>query len=222
LNVRRIRAGLAEISQRPIRMQRTERLTPLAFPLWADRLHARVSSEAWVDRLRRMADRLAVVLAQTEASRLVILGDLIHGPEGWTPELRELLVEWKRRWSHTLGDPHVEAILIRGNHDRMAGDPPPSLGIQVQEEGWKLGPMALHHEPVSVSADPVLMGHLHPVVRLRGPGDRMQLPCFIVGSRRIVLPAFGTFTGGAPFDPEDGDRIFAIGEGQVLEVPVRP
>jgi ATP-dependent helicase Lhr and Lhr-like helicase len=70
LNVRRIRVGLAEISQRPIRMQRTERLTPLSFPLWADRLHARVSSEPWVDRVRRMADRLerAAGPVQSEAS----------------------------------------------------------------------------------------------------------------------------------------------------------
>jgi uncharacterized protein len=163
--------------------------------------------------------RLEVVLVQAGASRLVILGDLIHGPEGWTPEVRELLTQWKRRWSRTIGDPHMEAILIRGNHDRMAGDPPSSLGIQVRQEGWKLGPLALHHEPVSVSADPVLMGHLHPVFRLRGPGDRMRLPCFVVGSRRIVLPAFGTFTGGALFEPEDGDRVFVIGEGQVLEIP---
>lgn len=164
--------------------------------------------------------RLGVVLAETGATRLVVLGDLIHGREGWTPEVRGLLMEWRERWSRTVGA-DVEAILIRGNHDRRAGDPPSSLGIQVQEEGWKLGPFALYHQPVTSAADPVLGGHLHPVVHLRGPGDRMRLPCFLVGPRRIVLPAFGTFTGGASFTPEERDRVFAIGEGRVIEIPSR-
>ena len=36
----------------------TPRLTPLAFPLWAERLHARVSTERWIDRVSRMAASL--------------------------------------------------------------------------------------------------------------------------------------------------------------------
>ncbi|TVP44568.1 MAG: ligase-associated DNA damage response DEXH box helicase [Gemmatimonadales bacterium] len=36
----------------------TPRLTPLAFPLWAERLHARVSTERWIDRVTRMAATL--------------------------------------------------------------------------------------------------------------------------------------------------------------------
>jgi len=34
------------------------RLTPLAFPLWAERSQQRVSSESWVERVQRMVERL--------------------------------------------------------------------------------------------------------------------------------------------------------------------
>jgi len=58
LNIGRIRDGLTRLHRLPVEVQETERLTPLAFPLWADRLHATVSSEAWIDRVRRMAGQL--------------------------------------------------------------------------------------------------------------------------------------------------------------------
>lgn len=58
LNVARIRSGLMHLQGLPVEVRETERLTPLAFPLWADRLHATVSSEAWIDRVRRMAGQL--------------------------------------------------------------------------------------------------------------------------------------------------------------------
>ncbi len=44
------KGGLVEVE--------TPRLTPLAFPLWAERLHARVSTERWIDRVTRMAATL--------------------------------------------------------------------------------------------------------------------------------------------------------------------
>ncbi|MEZ4612873.1 MAG: hypothetical protein R2838_21955 [Caldilineaceae bacterium] len=34
--------------------RRRRRLTPLAFPIWADRMRTQVSTEAWSDRVQRM------------------------------------------------------------------------------------------------------------------------------------------------------------------------
>ncbi len=58
LSLRRLRRGLETLQSRPVDERATSRLTPLAFPLWADRLHARVSSESWRDRVARMVERL--------------------------------------------------------------------------------------------------------------------------------------------------------------------
>ncbi|TVP58058.1 MAG: ligase-associated DNA damage response DEXH box helicase [Gemmatimonadales bacterium] len=58
LNLRRLRRGLETLQSRAVDERVTPRLTPLAFPLWADRLHARVSSESWRDRVARMVEHL--------------------------------------------------------------------------------------------------------------------------------------------------------------------
>lgn len=42
----------------------TERLTPLAFPLWSMWVQAEVSSEQWRDRVRRMAEQLEAAAAE--------------------------------------------------------------------------------------------------------------------------------------------------------------
>ena len=37
--------------------------------------------------------------------------------------------------------------------------------------------------------------------------------------RVLVLPGFGTFTGGAAVRVVDGDRVYAVADGGVVEVP---
>ncbi|MEM9799082.1 MAG: ligase-associated DNA damage response DEXH box helicase [Planctomycetota bacterium] len=58
LELSRMRRALESIQRRAIRVERPERLTPLAFPLWAERIRERVSSESWEDRVRQMAEKL--------------------------------------------------------------------------------------------------------------------------------------------------------------------
>lgn len=55
LEVSRIRAVLEEAGTRTLVLTQPERLTPLAFPLWAEMIRGEVSSEPWEDRVRRMA-----------------------------------------------------------------------------------------------------------------------------------------------------------------------
>ncbi len=59
LEAERLRAALAEAAASRLRIVEAERLTPFAFPLWAERQRAQVSSETWAERVRRMAERLA-------------------------------------------------------------------------------------------------------------------------------------------------------------------
>jgi len=58
LELGRIDRGLASIEGRELRFHATERFTPLAFPIWAERIQAQTSSESWLDRVRREAERL--------------------------------------------------------------------------------------------------------------------------------------------------------------------
>src|SRR6185295_9931657 len=67
--------------------------------------------------------RLDRALARADATRVVFLGDLLHAREGRSPETLRLVAEWRASRAA------VEVVLVRGNHDRAAGDPPESLGI---------------------------------------------------------------------------------------------
>ncbi len=59
LEFRRLQRTLEDAGRRKLMVVDTRRLTPLAFPLWAERLQSQViSSEDWRARVRRAAERL--------------------------------------------------------------------------------------------------------------------------------------------------------------------
>ena len=160
--------------------------------------------------------RLDDALARTSATRLIFLGDLLHAREGRSPETLRVLGEW--RAAHA----KLEVILVRGNHDRSAGDPPESLGIACVDGPMLDGPFAFAHHPATIDGRYVLAGHVHPAARLSGPGRQHErLPCFWIRQAGAVLPAFGDFTGLGDIDPLDGDRIFAVVGESVLPVSVQ-
>jgi len=158
--------------------------------------------------------RLDSALARTGASRVVFLGDYLHAREGRAPGTLDALAAWRAR---RFG---LELLLVRGNHDRHAGDPPPELGVECADPPRVEPPFVLAHHPDPSPLGYTLAGHLHPAVRLAGPGrQRERLPCFWFRRGVAVLPAFGDFTGAADVRPEPGDRVFVIAGDRVLEIP---
>jgi len=162
--------------------------------------------------------RLTDLLTSTGAGRLVVLGDLVHDHAAWRATTLGALARWRE--SHA----EIDILLIRGNHDVRASDPPEDLGVEVADPGLRLGPLELHHDPETVGETPALCGHLHPGVRLRARRHTgaLRAPCFWFSPRAGVLPAFGAFTGCMMIRPAAGDRVFAVGESGVLEVPMEP
>ena len=162
-------------------------------------------------------ERLSRALERTGAARLVILGDLFHAREGKAPRTLEAIRAWRAR------HPALPVTLVRGNHDRRAGDPPPELGIDCCDPPCALGPFVLAHHPRESPAGYVLAGHVHPSVTLRGRGrQRERLPCFHFGARVGLLPAFGDFTGTADVEVAPGDRVYVVAGGEVVEVGPPP
>lgn len=162
-------------------------------------------------------DRLATLIARHGAERLVVLGDLFHARLARPDRLHDLMAAWR--------DEHrsLDVLLVRGNHDRSAGDPPDKLRITCASEPVTLGPLTLLHDPAARpdSETPALAGHLHPAVTLDDPatGSRVRLPCYWLSDGLITLPAFGTFTGAKAVTPRRGDRVIAVvGGGAVHEI----
>ncbi|HET8834705.1 MAG TPA: ligase-associated DNA damage response endonuclease PdeM [Gemmatimonadales bacterium] len=158
--------------------------------------------------------RLDAALFRTCARRLVVLGDLFHAKAGRiaTQTLAEL-----RRW-RALRD-ELEIMLVRGNHDRHAGDPPGDLRINCVNAPAFVPPFVLRHEPAPSSEGYTLAGHLHPGIVLTGRAlQRERLPCFWLTPRGAVLPAFGSFTGSVSVVPGPEDRVFVIADQEVIGV----
>jgi uncharacterized protein len=157
--------------------------------------------------------RLDAALARTGAARLAFLGDFFHARSGRAAQTLASLLAW--RAAH----PALDVLLVRGNHDRHAGDPPPELRIRAVDDPLSAAPFVLAHHPRPSANGYVLAGHLHPAVKLRGIGrQREVLPCFHFGPEVGVLPSFGDFTGAARIVPAEGDRVFVVAGGEVLAV----
>jgi DNA ligase-associated metallophosphoesterase len=166
--------------------------------------------------------RLGGLVDAVGARRLVVLGDLLHARPAQAASTLEPLRAWRRARAG------LHCVLVRGNHDDRAGDPPADLGIETVDAPSPLGPFALCHEPSDRPDSPDtatcggyrLAGHQHPAVRLTGRGGAARRPPGGRGGRaEAVLPAFGDFTGAATIVRRTGERVFAIAGDAVLEVP---
>lgn len=158
--------------------------------------------------------RLDAVLQSTRAARVVFLGDLLHSARSHAAATQEAVHAWRRRH----GELALE--LVRGNHDRHAGDPPPDWRVHCVDEPLRLGGLALRHHPELQDGAYVLAGHVHPCVTLGGRAhDRLRLPCFHFGPTVGLLPAFGEFTGMHGVARAEGDRVFVVQGRQVVELP---
>ena len=159
-------------------------------------------------------ERLDAALGATGATRVVFLGDFLHAREGRAPATLAAVSAWRSRWTG------VDMTLVRGNHDRAAGDPPPEAGIACADAPVVEPPFVLTHHPADSRDGYVLAGHVHPGAVLRGPGrQRERLPCFWQRRGCLVLPAFGDFTGLGEIAPAPGDRVFVVAGDEVVEPP---
>lgn len=153
--------------------------------------------------------RLESAIARTSAKRVVFLGDLLHAAEGRSESMFSALATWRA------SRPGLSVILVRGNHDKRAGDPPPNLSIDCEDAPYFAAPFVLAHHPTASADGYVLSGHVHPGIYIHHGG---RVPCFTFGTDCGILPAFGDFTGLAPIEPSEGEKIFAVADDGVWRV----
>lgn len=128
--------------------------------------------------------RLGAEVAALPVARVISLGDAFEDAEApealRTPERARLAaLAAGRDW-----------VWVTGNHDQGAV---PGLGAvlpELREEG-----VALRHV---AGEGPDISGHYHPKARLAGRARS----AFLVGRAHLILPAFGTYTGGLDCDGE--------------------
>ena len=163
--------------------------------------------------------RLVALVAATSATRLIILGDLFHARRGATERVFAEFAAARAAFGGTA------VILCAGNHDRSVGALPTSLGIDSLVRTLDEPPFHFVHDPaVELSetwrkAELTIGGHLHPTVSIAAPGgDRLSERCFVAEAGVLVLPAFGSFTGGHRVEPGPGVRLWIARDDGVVDV----
>ncbi len=145
--------------------------------------------KGWLLPPHATAETLAALIDAVEASgatRLICLGDSFHdqsGPDRLLPEARSALQLMTR---------NLDWWWITGNHDEDAAA---ALGGRVMTE-TRLGPLVLRHEADAGDRTPELSGHFHPKLVIRQRGRHIARRCFARSATKLILPAFGAFTGG--------------------------
>ncbi|WP_295706906.1 ligase-associated DNA damage response endonuclease PdeM [uncultured Brevundimonas sp.] len=142
---------------------------------------------------RATLDRLEAEVAELEPRMVVLLGDSFHD----TRSIGRMAADDLQRL-HRLAFGR-EWLWLEGNHDRealnAAGDAASLLPGAVVP-ALSLGALRLTHEPEPGEQPGEVAGHLHPAAKVVAYSRGVRRPCFVTDGRRIVLPAFGAFTGG--------------------------
>lgn len=127
---------------------------------------------------------LSQVIEVYRPARVIALGDSFHDSGGGarlSPESRAVLfsLQRSRDWVWICGNHDPDAIEEIGGHfsDVLQG-----------------GNLAFQHQPGSGAFE--IVGHFHPVARIHVRGRTVRRRCFAASERRLVLPAFGSLTGG--------------------------
>jgi DNA ligase-associated metallophosphoesterase len=130
-------------------------------------------------------DRLAAEIAALAPATVVCLGDSFDdcaAGEALAPADTARLVALiaGRDW-----------IWIAGNHDPA---PLALPGRHLAE--LRAGPLTFRHAASPDAAPGEVSGHYHPKARLPVRGGAVTRRCFLADARRLILPAFGAYTGG--------------------------
>lgn len=139
---------------------------------------------------RATLDELTDIITNTKAETIFCLGDNYHDQQG------EKRLESEAANKLLYLTSKVNWVWITGNHDP---DVLGKWGGKVVPE-WIGDGLALRHEATKQPSLPELSGHYHPKIRVKSRNRHISRRCFVAGSRNLILPAFGSLTGGMAAD----------------------
>jgi DNA ligase-associated metallophosphoesterase len=162
--------------------------------------------------------RLLPLLRRYGPQRLVFLGDSFHDAEGCAR------MAGADRAALVAALAGIVVTWVAGNHD-----PAPPVGLPGDAVAELCdGPLTFRHIP-QPRATAEIAGHLHPKATAPTRAGAVARPCFVSDGRRVLLPAFGAYTGG--LDAADpaiatlfprGGRAFLLGSERLYSFPLAP
>lgn len=154
---------------------------------------------------RETLQKLAAAIDRHDPETIIALGDSLHDVEA-----AERIAYQDLETLKILQD-SCDWIWVTGNHDPAISE---RIGGHIRNVITIEG-ITLRHEPSVAPVTHEIAGHLHPAAKLSMYGYTIRRPCFVGNGKRLVLPAFGTYTGGlnvldAAFEPLLGGGGFAV------------
>lgn len=161
--------------------------------------------------------RLGDVIRRYEPRVVIALGDSFHDGDG-----PARLSDADRGTLHALQQGR-DWIWIAGNHDP---DPAVNIGGTFCAT-MAVGAVMFRHEPTASGTGYEIAGHLHPVARVPTRARTISRRCFAADTRRVVMPAFGAYTGGLNVRHQAFASVFGtlafvahmLGETRLYSVP---
>ena len=158
-------------------------------------------------------DRLQLLLRRWQPKIVVALGDSFHDRDG----AARLPAGERDRLGRIVDG--CRFIWVLGNHDPA---PPSGVGGESVEE-FVTGPFTFRHEAIPGAAPGEIVGHHHPKAVIPARGTAVSRSCFVTDMRRVMMPAFGEYTGGLDVrDPAisrlfpRGGRVFLLGKDRLF------
>ena len=160
-------------------------------------------------------EKLHKTIKELSPQKILLLGDCFHDGKG------HARLPSKERGLFG-GLAAYNPIWINGNHD---GDFVPDGFFS--HDAYTLEGITFRHEAVK-NAEFEISGHFHPKARVIHKGAIIDRPCFIEDGKKIILPAFGAYTGGLSMTDSSiasllqrSIRVYALGENKIyaLQTP---
>ncbi len=154
--------------------------------------------------------RLASIIQEKGIERLVIAGDLFHS------NANSQVNSFTHFRSHHQSL-HIDLVL--GNHDRLQADQYDHFDIISHKKCLEIHPFCIAHDLINSSLF-VLHGHIHPAMRIKSGGNNqpaVKLCCYAQDTKRMILPAFGTFTGTYLLNETGFRHIYLIAGPSVIQ-----
>ena len=145
----------------------------------------------------------------TDVRKLYCLGDSFHdrfGCDRLPGRARELLSTMTEK---------LEWTWVLGNHDPGFAD---HCGGTLVEELTVAG-IVLRHEAHPNDRQPEMSGHYHPKLRVNVRGRHVSRRCFVASDTKLILPAFGSLTGG--LDASHPEIVKQVGPAASALVPLQ-
>ncbi len=157
-------------------------------------------------------DRLTLLLRRYQPRVVVALGDSFHDAQG-----SHRLPSGELARLRAMTEAH-RFIWVQGNHD-----PSPPHGVSGDwVEAFTTTTLTFRHQ-ATAGAQGEVSGHHHPKAAIPARGGTVSRPCFVADASRLMMPAFGAYTGGmdvrepaiARLFPRGG-RVFLLGRERLF------